>query len=251
MKNSNTHQNITDPNSRPFSKEEGVGDEAAFIFDLNGTMIDDMEYHARAWYDILNNDLHAGLTWDEVKAEMYGKNDELLERIFGKNHFDAARIKELSIEKERRYQQAYLPNLKLINGLQQFLELTAAADIPMAIGSAAIPFNIDFVVDNLHLRHFFKAIVSADDVTTSNPDPETFLKCATLLNIPAENCLVFEDAPKGVEAAQNAGMDCVVITTMHDKNDFNNYPNVIAFINDYSSSNPDNFLGLNKKTIKT
>ena len=239
MKNSNTHQNITDPNLR------------AFIFDLNGTMIDDMEYHARAWYDILNNDLKAGLTWDEVKHEMYGKNGELLERIFGKNHFNASRIKELSMEKERRYQLAYLPNLKLINGLQQFLELTAAADIPMAIGSAAIPFNIDFVVDNLHLRHFFKTIVSADDVTTSKPDPETFIKCANLLNVLPENCLVFEDAPKGVEAAQNAGMDCVVLTTMHDKNDFNNYPNVISFIKDYSTSIPGNFLGLNKKTIKT
>ena len=46
----------------------------AFLFDLNGTVIDDMHYHAEAWFDILNNDLQAGLTWDEVKVEMYGKN---------------------------------------------------------------------------------------------------------------------------------------------------------------------------------
>lgn len=56
----------------------------AFIFDLNGTMIDDMEYHAKAWFDIINNDLKAGLTLDQVKAEMYGKNVELLERVFEK-----------------------------------------------------------------------------------------------------------------------------------------------------------------------
>lgn len=222
----------------------------AFIFDLNGTMIDDMEYHAHAWYDILNNDLKAGLSWEEVKAEMYGKNAELLERVFGKNHFSQSIIKELSVEKERRYQRAYLPNLKLINGLLPFLEMAAAAGIPMAIGSAAIPFNIDFVLDNLHIRHFFKAIVSADDVTISKPDPETFLKCAKLLNTPPENCLVFEDAPKGVEAAQNAGMDCVVLTTMHGKNDFNNYNNVVSFIKDYSYSIPGNFLELDKKPIK-
>jgi beta-phosphoglucomutase-like phosphatase (HAD superfamily) len=66
---------------------------SAFIFDLNGTMIDDMEYHARAWYDILNHDLKAGLTEQQVKAEMYGKNAELLNRIFGENYF--------SPEKER------------------------------------------------------------------------------------------------------------------------------------------------------
>ena len=218
--NNNTHQNIIATKSRPFSPGKWVGDKAAFIFDLNGTMIDDMQYHARAWYDILNNDLNAGLTWDEVKVQMYGKNDELLERIFGKNHFPETRIKELSIEKEKRYQQAYLPNLALIKGLQSFLEKTQDAGIPMAIGSAAIPFNIDFVLDNLYLRHFFKGIVSADDVATSKPDPETFIKCAQLVNAEPNRCIVFEDAPKGVEAAQNAGMACVVLTTMHEKEEF-------------------------------
>lgn len=241
--------NIKDPKSRPSPSERparlrhsgGGWGEAAFIFDLNGTMIDDMQYHARAWYDILNNDLKAGLGWDEVKAEMYGKNNELLERIFGKNHFDETRMNELSLEKERRYQQAYLPDLKLIDGLKHFLERSEQAGIPMAIGSAAITFNIDFVLDNLHIRHFFKAIVSADDVAVSKPDPETFLKCARLLNVPPENCIVFEDAPKGVEAARNAGMDCVVLTTMHNKNDFGNYPNIISFISDYSNSIPEIF----------
>ena len=213
----------------------------AFVFDLNGTMIDDMQYHAHAWYDILNNDLKAGLTWDEVKVQMYGKNDELLERIFGVNHFSPEKINELSIEKERRYQKAYLPNLSLIKGLKQFLERTEQAEIPMAIGTAAIPFNIDFVLDNLNIRHFFKAIVNADDVTTSKPDPETFTKCAELLNINAKNCLVFEDSPKGVEAARNAGMQTVVLTTMHGEEDFKSYKNVIAFIKDYSDVTPSNF----------
>ena len=213
-------------------------EKKTFIFDLNGTMIDDMEYHARAWYDILNHDLKAGLTKNEVNMQMYGKNDELLERIFGKNHFDETRMKELSLEKERRYQQAYLPNLKLINGLQQFLERSEQSGIPMAIGSAAITFNIDFVLDNLNIRHFFKAVVSADDVTTSKPDPETFIKCAKLLNVSPEHCIVFEDAPKGVEAAQNAGMKCIVLTTMHEKEDFSQYKNVIEFIKDYTSVNP-------------
>src|SRR5665647_1473688 len=97
-------------------------EKKAFIFDLNGTMIDDMSYHVQAWYDILNNDLKAGLTWDDVKIQMYGKNDEVLARIFGENFLQPEELKELSFEKERRYQKAYLPNLKLIKGLQTFLE---------------------------------------------------------------------------------------------------------------------------------
>ncbi|HEU5051716.1 MAG TPA: HAD family phosphatase [Hanamia sp.] len=216
--------------------------KVAFIFDLNGTMIDDMEYHTRAWFDILNNDLKAGLTVDEVKVQMYGKNVELLDRIFGEDHFTAERKNELSVEKERRYQEAYRPNLSLIKGLQQFLEKGQKMEIPMAIGSAAIPMNIDFVLDGLDLRHFFKAIVSAADVTTSKPHPETFSKCAQLLNVPAANCIVFEDAPKGVEAAQNAGMNCVVITTMHSKEEFNQYNNIISFIENYTSLDPKELL---------
>lgn len=219
----------------------------AFIFDLNGTMINDMQYHALAWYDILNNDLKAGLTHDEVKVQMYGKNEELLERIFGKNYFPASKVKELSIKKERRYQETYLPNLALINGLQQFLERAKKAGIVMAIGSAAIPFNIDFVLDNLHVRHFFKTIVSADDVTTSKPEPETFTRCAELLNVSPEKCLVFEDAPKGVEAANNAGMKTIVLTTMHSKEEFKSYNNIITFIEDYTSVSPNDFLEEDKK----
>ncbi|MDQ6762029.1 MAG: HAD family phosphatase [Bacteroidota bacterium] len=218
----------------------------AFIFDLNGTMIDDMHYHAEAWYDILNNDLNAGLNWEEVKKEMYGKNSELLVRVFGKDHFSQQKMQELSIEKEKKYQKAYLPKLQLIQGLQDFLEEAERQNIPMAIGSAAIPFNIDFVLDNLNIRHFFKAIVSANDVATSKPDPETFIKCAELLGVNPGDCIVFEDAPKGVEAAQIAGMKTVVLTTMHCAEEFTKYNNVLEFIPDYTGLNPDNFLRKSK-----
>lgn len=209
------------------------GNVKALLFDLNGTMIDDMDYHARGWFDILNDDLGAGMSWDEVKSQMYGKNAEVLSRIFGDNRFSASKIEALSNEKELRYQKAYFPNLSLIEGLETFLQKAKEAKMALAIGSAAIPFNINFVLDNLNIRHFFDAVVSADDVVESKPHPETYIKCADLLDVDPASCIVFEDAPKGVEAAYNAGMRTVVITTMHPKEDFVKYPNVIHFINDY------------------
>ena len=78
----------------------------AFLFDLNGTIIDDMPYHAQAWRNILNNDLGANFTEEEVKVQMYGKNEEVLNRFFGEGHFTAERMNQLSIEKEKRYQEA-------------------------------------------------------------------------------------------------------------------------------------------------
>ena len=59
----------------------------AFLFDLNGTMIDDMQFHCNAWFNILNDDLGANLSWEQVKEQMYGKNTELLIRVFGKERF--------------------------------------------------------------------------------------------------------------------------------------------------------------------
>ena len=206
----------------------------AFLFDLNGTMIDDMAFHNHAWHNILTKDLGASISFDAVKKQMYGKNQDLLERVFGIGHFSQEQIDQISIEKEHRYQAAYKKHLTLIAGLGDFLEKAKRSSVQMAIGSAAIPFNINFVLDNLNIRSYFKAIVSAEDVVNSKPDPETFIKGAEILGVAASHCMVFEDAPKGVEAAQNAGMRCVVLTTMHTKEEFAAYNNIIAFIEDYT-----------------
>lgn len=206
----------------------------AFLFDLNGTIIDDMPYHADAWFDILNKDLNAKLSKEEVKLQMYGKNAELLIRIFGKDYFTSDQINELSLEKERRYQKSYLPKLALIEGLQQFLEASKNAGILMAIGSAAIPFNINFVLDNLKLRSFFPVVISADDVSISKPHPDTFLLCAKALGVDPKDCIVFEDVPKGVESAQNAGMQTFVLTTTHPETDFSHFNNIIGFGKNYT-----------------
>ncbi len=207
----------------------------AFIFDLNGTMINDMEYHTKGWMHVLNNDLGGNFDYARVKREMYGKNSEVLKRFFGPDRFTEDELTRISEEKERQYRKTFLPELKLIPGLQEFLQKAKDAGIKMAIASAAIPSNIDFVLDGLQIREYFQAIVSAHDVVESKPHPETFLKAAQLLNTPPENCLVFEDAPKGAEAAQNAGMKTVVLTTTHEASEFIYLENVIGFWNDYES----------------
>jgi HAD superfamily hydrolase (TIGR01509 family) len=206
----------------------------AFIFDLNGTMVNDMPYHAKAWHSLLNTELGGSFTFEEVKPQMYGKNQEVLVRMFGPDRFTPDEMERISVEKERKYQQEFLPHLELVSGLRDFLERAYQAGIPMAIGTAAIPINIDFVLDNLHIRHYFKAIVSADDVIFSKPDPETFLKAAELLNVNRADCIVFEDVPKGAETAANAGMRAVIITTTHLPHEFAHFDNVIHFAPDFN-----------------
>ncbi len=201
------------------------------MFDLNGTMVDDMQYHIKAWHNILTG-LGANISAEQMKAECYGKNDELLERIFP-GRYSADEKKLMGNDKEQQYRTDFKPDLKLINGLETFIKKTHNRGIKIAIGSAAITPNIDFVLDGLNLRSYVDVIVSADHVTNSKPDPETFIKCAEQLQIPAEHCLVFEDSPKGVEAALHAGMDGIVITTMHTEDEFSSFDNVVSFIKDY------------------
>jgi beta-phosphoglucomutase len=204
----------------------------AFLFDLNGTMIDDMHYHIKAWHGILN-ELGANISMERMKEECYGKNDELLERMFP-GRFTVAEKQTMSLEKEKQYQQQFKPYLKLLPGLQEFLEQAHQQQIKMAIGSAAIMFNIDFVLDNLNIRDHFAALVSADDVAVSKPDPETFLKCAERLQANPADCIVFEDSPKGVESAKRAGMKAVVLTTMHEELEFAADDHVLLFVKDFT-----------------
>ena len=206
--------------------------QKAFLFDLNGTVIDDMQFHIQSWHQILNN-LGATISLEETKLQCYGKNEELLERIFP-GRFSDEEIKEMIVEKETRYQKNFRPYLKLIDGLGDFLGEVYEAKIKMAIGSAAIPFNIDYIIDGLQLHKYFPVVVSAYDVVESKPHPETFLQCAEKLNVVPQDCVVFEDSPKGVEAAARAGMKAVVITTMHTEEEFYG-DNIICFIENYHS----------------
>jgi beta-phosphoglucomutase len=200
---------------KKFIKENNI---KALLFDLNGTMVDDVGYHIVAWHKLIN-EMGRPMTIEETKPEIYGRNEELIERIFPGQYTEAERV-QMGIEKEARYREEFRPHLKLIDGLEDFLIEMKAEGIQFAIGSAAIVVNIDYVIDNCGIRHFFPVIVSGEDVSNSKPDPEVFIKCADQLGIDYEYCLVFEDVPKGVEAAVRAGMKAVAVTSTHTIEEF-------------------------------
>ncbi len=210
----------------------------AFIFDMNGTMINDMHYHTIAWNSILNK-FNANISLEETKLQMYGKPEEMFERIFGKRKFSAIELQEIIVKKEQTYQDEFRPHLKLIDGLNSFLQKAKAKRIKLAIGTAALKMNVDYVLDELHLREVFDVLVSAENVTTSKPDPEVFLKCASLLNISPAETVVFEDSPKGVEAAKNGGFKAVAITSFHGAEDFTKFDNLLFSIDDYETKQLD------------
>jgi beta-phosphoglucomutase len=223
---------------------------SAFLFDLNGTIVDDMHYHITAWHKIFLA-LGVDMTYEETKAQCYGKNEEVLERVLP-GRFSFEERTAMGISKERKYQEEFRPFLQPIAGLESFLQAAKDAGIKMGIGSAAIKYNVDFVLDGLNIRQYFEVIVSADDVAHSKPHPETFLKGASLLGIAPEKCLVLEDATKGVEAAIHASMKSLVLTTMHEKDDFIKYDDhIIAYGKNYLEFPSINDILMNKQEAQT
>ena len=212
------------------------------IFDMDGTMVDNMMTHHRAWQRQLAA-LGLELTLEEVRQQIHGVNEEIIARLFG-DRFSAQEISRLSREKEAEYRRIFLPELKLVEGLPELLEKLAMADVPMAVGTAAPPENVDFVLDHLDIRHYFKAVLHAGHVSRGKPDPEIFQKAAAGMGLSATDCLIFEDSPTGAEAAKRAGSLTIIVTTTHYPEEFMHFSNIKKFIDNFTSVSLEELLEL-------
>lgn len=203
------------------------------IFDMDGTMVNNMMAHHRAWQRKLAA-LGMELSIEEVLERIHGVNEEILKRLFG-DRFTAEERKQISWEKEAEYRAVFKEGLALLPGLEDFLEELHQSEIPMAVGTAAPVENVDFVLDELDLRRYFGAIRHAGDVSRGKPDPQVFELAAEALGVPLQECLIFEDSPTGAEAAERAGCSAVILTTTHQAAEFSNRNNILHFMEDYSS----------------
>ncbi len=146
-------------------------------------------------------------------------------------------------EKEAFYREAYAPHVAPLKGLTALMALADARGVPMAVGTAAPPGNIAVVLDGLGIRQRFRTIVSPSQGFRGKPHPDMFLAAAERMGVAPADCLVFEDAPLGVEAARNAGMKAVAMLTMLKAADFAAYANVIAAAPDFAALDAPALLG--------
>lgn len=203
--------------------------QKAFLFDLDGTLIDTMHWHFKTW-EVVVSELGSPLRGDALMKELYGNGAELMHRLVPHKTFTEEEARQIVDEKEARYRNLYGHNITVLEGARDFLEEALQQNIPMGIGTASNQANIDFALDFLNLRKYLNAIVGADDVEFSKPHPETWLKLAEALNTEPASCIVFEDAPKGIEAAAKAGMKAIAITGHYTANDFNGYDNILKIV---------------------
>ena len=192
----------------------------ALLFDLDGTLVNNMMVHHRAWQRKLK-ELGLDYSLERVKEEIHGVNLEILERLFGDRFTHEERL-QVAWDKEAAYREIFAEELmdNIVPGALAFIEAAARLGIPMAIGTAGPKENAFFVVDGLGIRGKMGHIVHSGMVSKGKPDPEVFQQAADALNVKLQDCIIFEDSVTGAKAANNAGCPVVVLTTTHTEPEF-------------------------------
>lgn len=225
----------------------------ALLFDLDGTLIDSMPHHHRAWLawharrgTPIEPGRHfaatAGRTNDEILAELYPA-------------LPAAERRRMADEKEALYREIAAPLLALIAGAERFVVAARAAGLRLAVCTASTPENLAFAFARFPIDRWVETVVSPADRASlplpgrrpgeglrGKPEPDIFLEAAGRLGVPPADCLVFEDAPLGIEAARRAGMRAVALTTTLPADAFAGHPNLIASVPDFAALDPRTFV---------
>lgn len=194
----------------------------ACIFDLDGVIVDTAKYHFLAWKK-LADELNINFTKEDnekLKGVSRMKSLEIILDL-GKLQFDAETKNKLA-EKKNKWYLEYIQKLdksEVLPGVEKFLTGLRQQGIKIALGSASK--NARLILKNIQMENYFDAIIDGTKITKAKPDPEVFLASAEELHIKPEECVVFEDAEAGVQAALRGGMKAVGIGSekiLHEAN---------------------------------
>ena len=210
----------------------------ALIFDMDGTIVDNMAFHTQSWITFFERRGRAIDADGFFRATAGRQGGEIIRAHLGPDLLDEE-VATLNHEKEAVYRELYAPHRRAVAGFEDLIADAKSQGIALAVGTAAPPANVEFTLDGLGLRRHFDAIVGAVDVARGKPHPDVFLEAARRCGAAAHDCIVFEDAPLGVEAARRAGMRAVVLTTTLPAEAFAEFDNVITIVPDFAQLSLD------------
>ena len=215
----------------------------AVIFDFDGVITDSEVLHLRAFNKSLVQ-FGIELTTKDYYQNYLGFSDhECYEMLItqGLLNIDEQEIGDIIRRKSVIFEELAKTEGRTIEGVHEFLKLLERNNIPMAICSGSLLAEIELMLDEAHLRHFFKAIVSAEQVKKGKPHPEGFLLALQKLNnddsqppIAANQCIVIEDSHWGLQAGKAAGMHTIAVTNSYDAKQLAMAEKVVTRLTDLS-----------------
>ncbi len=188
-----------------------TSDYKALIFDLDGTLVDSMPVHFKAWCKALKDQGHGDVFPEDVFYAMGGRpTRDIVEVINGEQglHLDPD---EVGSAKKRHFLK-YLDSVELIPEVAAIAE-SHRGKVPMAVASGGSREVVEKTLQKLGISDWFDEVVSCTEVKKGKPAPDIFLETAKRLGVEPGACIVFEDARSGIIAAREAGMEVVVIPT--------------------------------------
>lgn len=202
---------IRPANNRPMPSTPNLA--RAVIFDMDGVLILSGDAHFDSWRDA------AAARGIELTCQLFNEtfgrtNPDCIRMIFGEG-IPELEQRAIAEAKEANYRDAIRGRVPLAPGAVELLDLLRSRGIKLAIGSSAPRANLDQIVDEGRIRHYFGAIVDGSQVKRGKPAPDVFLQAAAGLGVEPALCTVIEDAPPGIEAALAAGMRAVGVATTH------------------------------------
>jgi beta-phosphoglucomutase-like phosphatase (HAD superfamily) len=204
----------------------------ALIFDMDGTMIDSMPSHRQSWIDFAQ--AHGlSMPIDDLMRRTTGRTGvECMSELFGRpfTHDDAVALVQ---QKAALYRAAFAPPMfREVRGFRAFAAHARERRLKLGVGSAGDRNNLAFALQHLALAEPPHAVVGGDEGLPGEPEPAIFQEAARRLGVEHGHCIVFEDAPLGIEAARRAGMRAVAVCTGHTREELDG-PHVIAAIDHY------------------
>lgn len=177
----------------------------AVIFDMDGVLVDTYQAHYRSWLEIAESE---GLSMTEAEfAAAFGRTSrEIIAQLWGEDRYDAARIAALDERKEAAFRRIIDADFPAMPGAADLIRSLHENGFRLAVGSSGPPENVAMVLKNLEVGDLFEVVVTGKDVTRGKPDPEVFQIAAQRLGVEPAHCVVIEDAPAGVAAANAGGM---------------------------------------------
>ena len=186
----------------------------AAVFDWDGVILDSSRHHEESW-ERLAKETGKPLPAGHFRKGFGRRNIEIMRDMLGWSR-DLAEIDRLSRRKEELYREVVEDwGIDPLPGVRPWLERLSEAGIPCGIGSSTEAKNVQVGLKKLGLGNFFQTAVTAEHVQRGKPAPDVFLEVSRRLKTEPARCVVFEDAPAGVEAGRAAGMRVVGVTTTH------------------------------------
>lgn len=186
----------------------------AAVFDWDGVILDSSRHHEESW-ERLAKEAGKLLPHEHFRKGFGRRNIEIMRDMLGWSQ-DLKEIDRLSRRKEEHYREVVEEwGIDPLPGVRPWLERLSEAGVPCGIGSSTEAKNVEVGLKKLGLGKFFQTAVTAEHVQRGKPAPDVFLEVSRRLQVEPARCVVFEDAPAGVEAGRAAGMKVVGVTTTH------------------------------------